>query len=85
MDSLPAGYELLEVLGIEDDVNEKVQAGDIYWDDEDWEWLPVPRSRVGSYLRYFTPGGVARKLTAEVNSKPVTPVTVKRLKRSRRR
>lgn len=69
-DSVPAAppewYEL-----VEHDINEKVQAGDLIWDEDDEDWL-VPLSRyIGHYVSRYA--AVARPAT-------VAPVrTVKRI------
>lgn len=35
------------------DVNERIQAGDMYWDTEDEEWVHASRQQVGLYASQF--------------------------------
>lgn len=45
---------------ISSEVNERIQQGDIYWDHDDEEWLPIPRQQHGMYVASFC--RVARKM-----------------------
>lgn len=66
----PEGYEELTHA----EVNEKVQAGDLYWDSEDGEWYTATRAEIGKYTSSYL--GVARRVAA--------PPVRKRIIRSRR-
>lgn len=66
----PPGFELVE------DVNERTQKGDLYFDDEDGHWIGVPWARTGAYVTQFY--AVARK--APEQPKPF----VRRIRRTRK-
>ena len=81
----PEGY-----LEISSEVNERTQLGDVYWDHDDEEWLPIPRMQLDMYVASFC--RVARKQQdVAVNCKvsksllqsPQAPA-VKRILRTRR-
>lgn len=50
----PEGY-----LEISSEINERTQLGDLYWDHDDEEWLPIPRMQLDMYVASFC--RVARK------------------------
>lgn len=50
----PEGY-----LEISSELNERTQQGDVYWDHDDEEWLPIPRLQLDMYVASFC--RVARK------------------------
>lgn len=76
LNSLPPG----DYQEISAEVNERIQQGDIYWDHDDEEWLPIPRQQHGMYVASFC--RVARKparVAVDCNPKP----PVKRIRRTR--
>lgn len=73
---LPEGYTVLD----KSDVNERIQAGDLLWSEEDYEWHKAERVEIGDYVYGFY--AVAR--VTPVNNKPAPQPTVKRIRRTRR-
>jgi hypothetical protein len=80
MISPPQTFAVLE------DVNERVQTGDMIYDPDDLEWYYATRKQVGSYIGYHTivartPDGVKTKCVLAPMA--ATVPTVKRVLRSR--
>lgn len=65
----PEGYEIVPA----GDVNERIQAGDRLWDEEEAEWLPAARNEIGDYVSGFY--AVARRVPTPPTK--ITPPTLR--------
>lgn len=72
------GYEILSP----DDVNERVQRGDMVWDETDLEWMKASGVEIGDWVYGFH--GVARPIPVPPVKIETQPTTLRVARRTRR-
>ena len=82
-DCPPSGY-----VEISEELTDRAQSGDLYWDHGDEEWLPIPRNQLGLYIASFCrvarkPLAVAIDCKVVVTCSPPPTPTIKRIRRTR--
>ncbi len=81
----PSGF-----IDVSAELTERAQQGDLYWDHEDEEWLPIPRTQLGMYLASFCrvvrkPATIAIdcKFAKACEHPPAKAAFIKRIRRTR--